>query len=123
MIIHKISIFLLLLSSAAMLQASEEAKQFTPGKIWKDNNAIHINAHGGGIIHHKGKYYWFGEHKISGAEGNKAHVGVHVYTSDNLTSWTDAGIALRMSDDPESDIVKGAVIERPKVIYNKQVSL
>ncbi len=49
--------------------------------------------------------------------------GVHVYTSDNLTSWTDAGIALRVSDYPESDIVKGAVIERPKVIYNKQVSL
>jgi len=32
----------------------------------------------------------------------KAHVGVHVYTSENLTSWTDAGIALRVSDDPES---------------------
>ncbi len=41
-------------------------------------------------------------------------------TSDNLTSWMDAGIALRVSDDPESEIVKGAVIERPKVIYNKQ---
>ncbi|KAA6310420.1 hypothetical protein EZS27_038272, partial [termite gut metagenome] len=33
---------------------------FTPGAIWPDNNGVHINAHGGGILYHEGKYYWFG---------------------------------------------------------------
>jgi len=88
------------------------------GSIWEDDNGIHINAHGGGILFHKETYYWFGEHKVEGKAGNKAHVGVHVYTSQNLYNWSDKGIALRVSDDPESDIAKGCVLERPKVIYN-----
>ena len=24
---------------------------FTPGELWPDNNGVHINAHGGGILH------------------------------------------------------------------------
>ncbi len=106
--------------SVTGLQANEGTGSFYPGKIWKDNKDIHINAHGGGVLHHEGKYYWFGEHKIAGEAGNKAHVGVHVYTSKNLTDWIDSGIALSVSEDPDSDIVKGSVIERPKVIYNQK---
>ena len=34
--------------------------------------------------------------------------------------WTDRGIALSVSDDPASDIVKGCILERPKVIYNQK---
>ena len=36
---------------------------FKPGEIWTDNNGVHINAHGGGILYDKGTYYWYGEHK------------------------------------------------------------
>lgn len=92
---------------------------FTPGKMWLDNNGVHINAHGGGILYDKGKYYWFGEHKIAGSAGNKAQVGVHCYSSEDLYNWKDEGIALAV--DPEgsgSDIEKGCILERPKVIYN-----
>ena len=91
---------------------------FEPGKVWPDNTGVHINAHGGGILFHEGSYYWFGEHKIEGDAGNTAHVGVHVYASKDLYNWKDEGIALKVSDDPESDITKGSIIERPKVIYN-----
>ena len=91
---------------------------FEPGKIWSDNKGVHINAHGGGILFHEGTYYWFGEHKIEGDAGNTAHVGIHVYASKDLYNWTDEGIALKVSNDPESDITKGSIIERPKVIYN-----
>jgi len=91
---------------------------FEPGAIWPDDKGVHINAHGGGILEHEGAYYWFGEHKIEGGAGNSAQVGVHVYSSRNLTDWRDEGIALAVTDDPKSDIVKGAIIERPKVIYN-----
>ncbi|MBN1936598.1 MAG: family 43 glycosylhydrolase [Anaerolineae bacterium] len=94
--------------------------QFKPGALWPDDNGIHINAHGGGFLHHEGIYYWFGEHKIAGRAGNKAYVGVHCYASTDLYRWQDRGIALSVSDDPASDIVQGCVIERPKVIYNAQ---
>jgi beta-xylosidase len=93
---------------------------FRPGHIWKDNNGLHINAHGGGLLFYEDKYYWFGEHKIEGRKGNTAHVGVHCYSSRDLYNWTDEGIALKVSDDPASDITKGCVLERPKVLYNKK---
>jgi len=91
---------------------------FHPGAIWPDNNGVHINAHGGGVLLHDGVYYWFGEHKIEGEAGNAAHVGVHVYSSSDLYNWKDEGIALSVSDDATSDIVRGCILERPKVIFN-----
>ncbi|HTE12411.1 MAG TPA: hypothetical protein VK645_15610, partial [Chitinophagaceae bacterium] len=36
---------------------------FSPGEIWKDTEGNTINAHGGGLLLHKGIYYWFGEIK------------------------------------------------------------
>ncbi len=92
--------------------------QFNSGMQWPDNNGVHINAHGGGILTHEGIYYWFGEHKIAGRAGNRAYVGVHCYRSRDLYNWEDKGVALAVSEDPSSDITKGNVIERPKVIYN-----
>lgn len=93
-------------------------KTFRPGELWLDDKGVHINAHGGGILFHDGIYFWFGEHKIGGEAGNKAHVGVHVYSSRDLYNWQDEGIALAVSDNPQSDIARGCVLERPKVIYN-----
>ena len=67
---------------------------------------------------HEGIYYWHGEHKIEGAAGNKAHVGVHVYSSRDLYNWRDEGVALAVSDDLGSDITRGCILERPKVMFN-----
>ena len=94
------------------------ARDFRPGLLWPDNHGVHINAHGGGILFHQGKYYWFGEHKVEGKLGNSAQVGVSCYSSDDLYNWKDEGIALGVSSDPASEIAKGCIIERPKVIYN-----
>ncbi len=93
---------------------------FKPGAIWPDNNDVHINAHGGGFLYQDGVYYWFGEHKTEGRGGNKANVGVHVYSSEDLYHWKDEGIALEVHEDTTSLLVKGCVIERPKVIYNEK---
>ena len=98
----------------------QKSGTFKPGEIWPDNKGVHINAHGGGILFHNGKYYWFGEHKVEGKKGNQAWVGVHCYSSENLSDWTDEGIAFSVSNNPESEITAGCVIERPKVIYNKK---
>ena len=110
---------LLLFSLMAGISAAAE-KAFRPGEPWPDNNGVHINAHGGGILVHGDTFYWFGEHKIEGDAGNYAQVGVHVYSSKDLYDWKDEGIALRVSDDPKSDIAKGCILERPKVIFNRK---
>lgn len=87
-----------------------------PGAIWQDNNGRHINAHGGGVLVDNGTYYWYGEHKVEGDAGNYAQVGVHCYSSRDLVHWTDEGIVLPVSDDPDSPIAKGCILERPKVV-------
>lgn len=109
-----------LLFAALFFSCKPEPKTINPGEIWPDDNGVHINAHGGGILIHNNTYYWFGEHKTEGKAGNRANVGVHVYSSKNLTDWKDEGIALAVVEDDEShDITKGCILERPKVIYNK----
>lgn len=118
--IYTITIAALILFSACSTK-SVTNKHFTPGEIWLDNNNIHINAHGGGILFENGLYYWFGEHKTEGENGNLANVGVHCYSSTDLYNWTDEGIALSvMPPSSGSDIEDGCILERPKVIKNKK---
>ncbi|KAF0095901.1 MAG: hypothetical protein E1N59_677 [Puniceicoccaceae bacterium 5H] len=92
--------------------------QFLPGQTWTDTHGQPIHAHGGGVLYHEGTYWWFGEHKVAGPDGNRAMVGVHVYASEDLLNWRDAGIALSVDERPDSEIEKGCIIERPKVLYN-----
>jgi hypothetical protein len=112
--------FLLLMSAMAGCSDDKRYQSFFPGELWLDNNGVHVNAHGGGVLYDRdGRYYWFGEHKIEGTAGNQAQVGVHCYSSDDLYNWNDEGIALAvMPEGSGSDIEKGCILERPKVIYN-----
>lgn len=127
LIIEKL-LALALLAAALLLPAGKAEAQtvnaadanFYPGAVWPDNNGVHINAHGGGILFQNGTYYWFGEHKIEGKKGNSAQVGVHCYSSKDLYHWKDEGVALKVSDDAKSDIARGSIIERPKVVYNSR---
>ena len=115
--------FSLLTLFISCISENKIEKSFYPGQYWLDNNGVHINAHGGGILYHKKKYFWYGEHKTEGEIGNTAQVGVHLYTSENLYDWKDEGIVLKVNkEDPSSDIYKGCIIERPKVIYNKKTN-
>ena len=113
----KIAWLVLAICCATMGQTTT-VNTFAPGAIWPDNNGVHINAHGGGILLDQGIYYWFGEHKVAGPAGNRAEVGVHVYSSKDLYHWKDEGIALAVSTDRASEITRGCVLERPKVIRN-----
>lgn len=116
--IHLLGLFML---SAALCFGQQKYNSFHPGEVWKDNNGIHINAHGGGLIKFSGKYYWFGENKIEGRAGNAAQVGVQCYSSDDLYNWKDEGTELKVvTDNPTHDIAKGCILERPKVIYNRK---
>src|ERR1700685_2415299 len=73
---------------------------FRPGELWPDTGGVPINAHGGGFLFRNGTYYWFGEFKTEGPGGNRANVGVSVYSSHDLYHWKNEGIALNVSDDP-----------------------
>ena len=42
------------------------------------------------------------------------------YSSTDLRNWKYEGVALAVSDEAGSDIEKGCIIERPKVIYNQK---
>jgi hypothetical protein len=64
---------------------AEESKpglrtQFMSYEIWPDNNGVHINAHGWGIMFQEGAYYWYGAHMTKGLAGKQAHVGVRLYS-------------------------------------------
>lgn len=98
---------------------TQRFSSFRPGAIWPDTDGVHINAHGGGLLWDQGTYYWFGEHKIAGPEGNRAMVGVSCYSSQDLYNWDNRGIVLPVVEgDEDHDLVRGCVIERPKVVHN-----
>jgi hypothetical protein len=114
-------LFLALILCLNSCSDSRKYKSFRPGEIWNDTNGVPINAHGGGILYHEGKYYWYGEHKVAGEIGNTAQVGVHVYSSKDLYNWKDEGIALKVEENDTTSVIrKGCVIERPKVIFNEK---
>lgn len=114
----KIILFTLIAISYFASVFSKSVDIIRPGEIWQDNRGVHINAHGGGILHCDGTYYWFGEHKADST--NNAMVGVTCYSSKDLVNWKYCGIALSVSDEKGSEIERGSIIERPKVIYNKK---
>lgn len=88
---------------------------FKSGTLWYDDKGEIINAHGGGILYANNKYYWFGEKR-----GRSAQEGVNVYSSSDLYNWKYEGLALAPGEDTASDIARGCLMERPKVIYNKK---
>ena len=96
----------------------QKEKGIASGKVWRDTDGSVINAHGGGILFHKGTYYWFGEHRPD--TGFVTEKGVNCYSSTNLCDWKYEGISLSVSDKAGSDIEKGCIMERPKVIYNEK---
>lgn len=87
-------------------------------EIWPDDRGVHINAHGGCILKHGDLFYWYGEHKIEGREGNYAWRGVHAYSSPDLKSWRDEGLAFDLAGNAAPGLTPGqCIVERPKVVF------
>lgn len=83
------------------------------------------------MLFHEGVYYWYGEFKEGptwAPESNKSWggtrvvaMGVSCYSSTNLYDWEFRGLVLpAVKDDESHDLHRSKVIERPKVIYNRQ---
>ena len=106
---------LIVLPATLVASSRSDRTSFRPGELWPDDKGVHINAHGGGILDHEGRYYWFGEHKIAGEAGNTAQVGVHCYSSTDLYNWKDEGIVLPVvKDDPQPDLAGAASSSGPR---------
>ena len=96
------------------------------GELWYDIDGNDIQAHGGCIIKHNQKWYWYGENKGRDNCPGKRRVdviGISCYSSDNLVDWKYEGLALTAdTENSESLIHTSRVVERPKVLYNEKTS-
>jgi len=91
----------------------EHAGKIVPGAAWRDTDGNLIQAHGGGILRHDGKYYWYGENR---SEGYVA-IGVSAYVSEDLVNWKHAGVVLPNTAYNEK-WKERTINERPKVVYH-----
>lgn len=89
-------------------------KWVKPGAVWRDSQGKVIEAHGGGILHHGGVWYWFGTDRNPKLDPTKRYV--NCYSSRDLMHWKDRGHALVLAD-PEH-LGPHWVLERPKVYYS-----
>jgi len=114
----------LVIMSVAARSEAVAGNTFNPGKIWLDTAGKPIQAHSAGILFHGDTYYWYGENKDGptkpGGCGARVDViGVSCYSSKDLYSWKNEGLALKsVPDDPKHDLHTSKVVERPKVVYN-----
>ena len=110
--------FVLCYIALLMVSAQTQAQEQVNGQLWMDTEGNHINAHGGNIIQYENTYYWYGESRPD--RGGSTEAGVGVYSSKDLKTWKNEGIALAVSQEAGHDIEKGCIMERPKVVYNKK---
>jgi hypothetical protein len=87
-----------------------------PGGVWLDDRGQPIQAHGGGMLLLRHTYYWFGEDRSQTNDPAKRFVAC--YSSTDLAHWKFRNQVLAISN-PEN-LGGGAVLERPKVFYNRR---
>ena len=110
---------LMLIALTVMLSIALFASaQLVNGQLWPDTDGHHINAHGGCVIKHGDTWYWYGEQRPE--RGFTMDAGISVYSSADLRVWKNEGVALSVSPEPGSDIERGCIMERPKVLWNKR---
>lgn len=92
-----------------------------PGEEWRDTEGKLIQAHGGSVIYHNGKYYWYGENKEKSiSERLIWHWGIRMYSSTDLYNWKDEGIICAPEpDDLTSPMHPNSKLDRPHILYNE----
>ena len=108
-----LAILIVMVSSGCRPQTDSVIR---PGDRWLDNRAKLIQAHGGSILFLKHTYYWFGEDRSQSNDPAKRYVSC--YSSSDLVHWRFRNQVLTVSN-PEN-LGTGAILERPKVFYNRR---
>jgi hypothetical protein len=117
--IKELIISVTLFLAGLSINCQDRNNMIKPGTIWPDTEGKHINAHGGCILYYNSTYYWFGEFRLPRYEKDRSRYGVSCYSSRDLLNWKNEGLVLRVLNDTASMLFPGCIIERPKVIYNK----
>ncbi|KAJ6533150.1 glycosyl hydrolase [Mycena capillaripes] len=85
------------------LVAAKQYKYIIPGADLLDEDGVLIQAHGGQIVAHGSKFYWFGEDH---SPGGTHFTGISCYSSNDLYNWKNEGHAFS---------------PRPKVVYSPEI--
>lgn len=105
----------MLVLAAAICCSGAVNKSFRPGEVWLDTDGNPIVCQGGGILYHRGTYYWYGEQKQNPEYETK---GVRLYKSSDLYNWTSRGYVLPGLRQKGHPLEQFHYAERPKVIYD-----
>ena len=78
---------------------TEAFTSFRSGEPWLDEEGALIDAHGAGMLHDSGTYYWYGSARSSCTKaptGNRTvcgdrDAGINLYSSVDLYSWKPHG--------------------------------
>ena len=119
LIFKRLILIFLSITFCISINCQDMIHSIKPGQIWPDNEGKHINAHGGGILFYNDTYYWFGEYRLPRYEKDKSKYGVSCYSSKDLLHWKNEGLVLKVISDSSGLLKPGCIIERPKVIYNR----
>ena len=90
---------------------------------WNDTAGNRIEAHAAGMLFDESAqmWYWYGESKKT---NDLSDHGVNCYSAKTLNGpWTFEGQVIKQSSIPTNGSNGPFVIERPKVIYNKNTKL
>ncbi|KAJ7931037.1 Arabinanase/levansucrase/invertase [Mycena leptocephala] len=98
------------------LVAAKQYRYIIPGADLLDEDGVLIQAHGGQIISHGSKFYWFGEDH---SPGGTHFTGISCYSSNDLYNWKNEGHAF--SPVPGTQLASDQVGERPKVVYSPEI--
>jgi Ricin-type beta-trefoil lectin domain/Glycosyl hydrolases family 43 len=102
--------------AASPSASADTTATINPGATWDDQNGNPLQMHGLGIIKVGSTYYGFGEDKVGENSSSAPFRAIPCYSSTNLGTWTYVNEALTAQSS--GDLGPGAVVERPKVIYN-----
>ena len=99
----KNTLMILFLFVGLFISNSVASREIVQYARWLDTSGNPINAHGGGILYHGGRYYWYGEYKNGPTylpkgswDGYRTDViGVSCYSSPDMVDWTFEGSECR----------------------------
>jgi len=89
-----------------------------------DSGGARIDAHDGHIYYFSGKYYWYGTAYACGFTVTVAspYCGVKIYQSNDLASWTYAGLAFNTAALQADCNGQAGGCFRPKVAYDARTA-
>lgn len=78
-----------------LVAVAASTNSFRSGQPWYDTDGSVIDAHGAGLLEHKGKYYWYGSRRTANATGTQMNGGISLYSSTDLYNWQFESVLIR----------------------------